>query len=393
MEKDKKIQEYCIGCGLCHAVYGCKLCEDADGFLAPVLDEKDQLAEKWKDFCPMEYYHTSDHFLVWGNYLSTYKGYAADSKIRYKASSGGLLTALALYLLESGSVDGIIQTKAKRDNPFETETVVSCCREDVLKCMGSRYAGSAPLMDILSFVKKGKKYAFIGKPCDVLALYQYMERDETLRLQIVITMSFFCAGIPSLKINKKLVNAMGCDPQKLAELQYRGQGWPGFVTAIDQEGRKYKMDYQTAWGRYLGRDVRNICKLCMDGIGEKADIVCADLWHLDKEKKPDFSEHEGRNIVFCRTELAKRILERAKIEGMICIEPFTSEMNHFKYYQPYQFTRRTTMKYKILAMKICGRFVPAYNKELLNKASSYSSPKENWRIFKGTIKRILQGKI
>ena len=394
MKENRIIQEQCTGCGLCYTVYGCEFDRNNEGFFAPKIDKRNPLVGgKWKKLCPMVYYHFVDTFSLWGNYLNTYKGYSTDPVIRYRASSGGVLTELAIYLLESKTVDGIIQTKAKRDNPLETETIVSHCREDVLECMGSRYIGSAPLMNILSLIKNGKKYAFVGKPCDVLALKNYMDINESMRTKIVITISFFCAGMPSLIANQKLVETMGCELQMLAGLQYRGCGWPGFTTAIDQEGLEYKMDYQTAWGQYLGRDVKNICRLCLDGIGERADIVCAGLWYLDKQNKPDFTEHDGRNIIFCRTELSEKIIKEVQNEGNICIQRFTEEMDNFKFYQPYQFTRRTTMKYRVLAMKLLGHSVPEYNKKLLSNASRYSTVRENWRIFKGTIKRILQRKI
>ena len=47
----------------------------------------------------------------------------------------------------------------------------------------------------------------------------------------------------------------------------------------------------------------------MDGTGELADIVCADFWQLDNNNHPDFSEHEGRNIIIARNELGKQLLD------------------------------------------------------------------------------------
>lgn len=82
---------------------------------------------------------------IWGRKKSVYLGWAKDPVIREKASSGGIITAVCCYLLESGLVDAVIHTKASGKIPYATETVVSVTVEDVLACMGSRYSVSAPL--------------------------------------------------------------------------------------------------------------------------------------------------------------------------------------------------------------------------------------------------------
>src|SRR3712207_7050821 len=40
---------------------------------------------------------------------------------------------------------------------------------------------------------------------------------------------------------------------------------------------------------------RSRCKICPDGTGEFADIVCADAWY-GKDGYPDFAEREGRSL-------------------------------------------------------------------------------------------------
>lgn len=50
------------------------------------------------------------------------------------------------------------------------------------------------------------------------------------------------------------------------------------------------MSYNESWGNILGKYLQKRCKICPDGIGEFADIVCADAWHGDKSGYPNFEE-------------------------------------------------------------------------------------------------------
>lgn len=292
-------------------------------------------------------------------------------------------------------VDGVIHTGADSDYPLSTKTYVSRTANDVMQHMGSRYAVSSPLIDIMDILNRDvhKKYLFIGKPCDVMALRRGMAVNEQLKRQIVFTMSFFCAGIPSDEINSKLLSAMGCPKEELSSFTYRGNGWPGYTTATDKSGHEYKMTYQKAWMEYLGRNVKKICRYCMDGIGEAADVACADLWYLDKNRKPDFSEHEGRNLVLARNEMADRHIKKAMEKGYIKVGDYSDSTQDLLLQQPHQFSRRVTMKYRILPLRMFGKFAPRYSSKLLKDANTFSSRKVNWNTFKGSMKRILQGKV
>lgn len=332
---------------------------------------------------------------MWGKYVGIYEGYSNNPAVRYAASSGGILTSLAVYFLEEHIVDGVIHTGADDDYPLSTKTYVSRTADDVMKHMGSRYSIFSPLMNIMDILSENldKKYLFIGKPCDVMALKRGMAVNEQLKKQIVFTMSFFCAGIPSDEINSKLLNEMGCPKEELHSFTYRGNGWPGYTTATDKSGHEYKMTYQEAWMEYLGRNVKKICRYCMDGIGEAADVACADLWYLDKNNKPDFSEHEGRNLILARNNTADSYIQKAAEKGYITVGDYSASIQNLPQQQPHQFSRRVTMRYRILPLRLFGKFAPKYSSKLLKSANAYSSKGVNWSTFKGSVKRILQGKV
>ena len=61
--------------------------------------------------------------------------------------------------------------------------------------------------------------------------------------------------------------------------------------------------------------------------------------------------------------------------------------------QPNHYVRKATMFYSILAMKVMFKKVPKYELRILMKYSKQISLKTNLKIFYGTLKRIIKGKI
>ncbi len=393
MNKQKYISEYCTGCGLCESMKKAEMYEDEKGF-PRVRRESISDVRELEKLCPVFYYRDTEDCDIWGNVDAAYVGWAKDEKIRFRAASGGALTEICSYLLESNSVGGIIQTTFRDNDPTKTKTVVSYTAEEVRSRCGSRYSISSPLKEILSIVEEGKRYAFVGKPCDVMTLRLYMNIHPELKNSIRLLLSFFCAGEPSAAAQDRLLEKLKVSKKNLKGLTYRGNGWPGYTTAETSDGRESKLEYKVAWGQYLGRDIRKICRFCLDGTGELADIVCADFWQLDSEGKPDFSEHEGRNIIISRSKDATEVVEQAIKQGYLTTEcTFTDKMDSFRKYQPAQFTRKTMMKTVISAMRLCLKPAPDYNRKLLDKHAGKTDSRKRKDYFIGTLKRIIKGRI
>lgn len=390
MNSVKICSEYCIGCGLCQSQLHTNMVENEKGYIYPKLSQQNE--EFLQRVCPVLNTYKGREYddLIWGRIEKAMGAYSSDASIRKKSSSGGVLTALAIYLLDSGKVDGVIQVCVDKDKPSQTMCRVSMSKEDVLECCGSRYAISSPWRELSKQLENGKTYAAIGKPCDISALKRLRDMDTNFA-GIKYLLSFFCAGLPSKHANSKLLKEMGCKEEECVSLCYRGNGWPGMATSVDKDGNSYTMEYSKAWGQILGRDVHPFCRLCLDGIGEAADVACGDGWYI-KNEQPDFSEHEGRNVVFARNEVGAQLLEEASGAGYIQMSPW-EELKDLRIIQKYQYTRKTTMKAKLWGYRLCGRVVPVYDKGLLSVYAKKASSKEKMKMFLGTVKRVVQGKI
>lgn len=394
----KVYEEFCCGCGLCHSACNAELIKDEKGFYHPDTKRctKEQ-ADFWANICPAGGRYIKEGKVstdnVWGKYENVYLGHAIDEEIRYKASSGGVLTGVAVYLLENRLVDGIIHTKFSDDNPTQTMTCISCSKEEMIDRCGSRYAISSPLQNLFEILEKDdKRYAFIGKPCDVVALNGLLQDNKKYRERILYTLSFFCMGIPSEYAQKELLRKLDCTMNSCVELRYRGYGWPGLTTAVDNMGNQHHMLYQDCWGKTLGRDVNLMCKFCMDGIGENADISCGDAWYLTSDHQPSFVEHDGRNVVFGRTEKGNRVLQEAATQGILALEPYVN-IGELKDIQKSQYMRRITMQSRIYARRICGKFTPYYDKRVLHKLAKYADKRVLLKEFYGSVKRVIHGNL
>ena len=389
------LKEYCTGCGLCKSFCNVGFINDSKGYNVPLLENDEQI-DFCKRVCPAAGRPSRKMKAeqIWGRSESVCLGWSNNPKIRKKASSGGILTSLCCYLLDEKIVDGIIQTSFDCVVPYRTKTVVSYSSEDVLKCMGSRYSISSPLIDIKNLIQKSKIYAFIGKPCDVAALKMLLLDNKKLSDCIKFLFSFFCAGEPSEISQQRLLLQLGCKTEKdCLSLQYRGNGWPGYTIVEKIDGTQKNMTYAESWGKILGRDVRKCCRICVDGIGEFADVSCGDAWYLTNEGKPDFSENEGRNVVFARTPLGVDLLNQACDKGYIVLSPYVDYHESLKIIQKYQYERRTTMGAMLFAMRLCGKKVPDYDKKVLITFGKGASLQKKVERMLGTFKRIKQGKL
>ncbi len=381
----------CSGCGLCSEQEK-DMQIDALGFLRPVKPIEDDISLNCCPGIKVEQTQDSDYDSIWGAILASYTGYSLNSDVRKMGSSGGVLTALLTSLLETNVVDAIIQVGASDINPLRNQVVITQDSCELIKNAGSRYAPSSPLSVVRSLMGNGKKYAIVAKPCDIAALRALTERDTSVKEQFPVLLSFMCAGIPSEKATYDILNKFKVDMKEVKSFRYRGDGWPGLTTAVDLQGKAYSMPYNESWGSILNRKLQVRCKICVDGTGELADIVCADAWHESKDGYPSFEEKQGRSLILVRTAQGKNVLEKAVSEGFVGLEGEYPVSNLPKI-QPYQMNRKKTLLARIFALKLFGVTTPKYKGFYLFRLMFKTNPAVSLKIFLGTFVRKMKGRL
>ncbi|KAJ8138414.1 hypothetical protein OY671_008373, partial [Metschnikowia pulcherrima] len=257
---------------------------------------------------------------LWGPIISVQTGHACDDEVRYRGSSGGVSTALAIGSVEAGEVDFVLGTSADPGDPIGNTTAPRHNRADLSAAAGSRYAPSSPLEVVYRHLDAGRRFAFIGKPCDVAGLNRLARHDPRIDALVPYRFAFFCAGVPSRSGASAVLEKSGVAHDDCLRFQYRGNGWPGLAKAERRDGSSEAMDYNSSWGQISNRHLQFRCKLCPDGTGEFADIACADAWY-GKDGYPDFTERDGRSSIVVRTEAGRRSSESAIARGWIAADP------------------------------------------------------------------------
>jgi len=362
--QDVLANRLCTGCGACAAIAPreIEMKETIDENRRPRL--KTALSGKMErrvlDACPsaMGQKQSSPKSIAesaWGPVLEVWEGYAVDHAIRHKGSSGGAVTALALYTIEQEKFHGALHVKARKDNPALNEAAISKNRDELMQGAGSRYA-PASIGDKLSLVAEApNQCAIIGKPCDIAGALKTADFIPALKEKIGLTISIFCAGTPSHEGTKALLDRLSPkDPATLTKLDYRGEGWPGDMRAKwSLEGRTEtkSISYSEGWGKILQQHRQWRCHTCADHTGEYADISVGDPWHI-----PSGGNKPGKSLIVIRSERGRQLLQKIKDSGYLFLEKKDPEVL-FKA-QPNLFATKGAVWGRSLALKASGLRAP-----------------------------------
>ena len=119
-------QGLCSGCGICQSIAGSskiKVVKSMNGFERPVIigDLDDATVDKIFQICPgtrieglpkNQLSPNTKKDNVWGPWHRIVRAWAGNPKIRFEGSTGGVLTALAKFLLSEKRVEFILLVKA-----------------------------------------------------------------------------------------------------------------------------------------------------------------------------------------------------------------------------------------------------------------------------------------
>ena len=355
--------ENCSGCGACVLLDASLQMEIGDSsYCRPVRRGRpapvDDAAKTFDQVCPGRRVRSprppgaSIHPIL-GPVIGAYEAWAADTTVRHRGSSGGALTALTGWLVETGEIPAFAAVRADAERPRRTIPLTIASKEDALASAGSRYAPVSVLAGEGALTRGG----IVGKPCEISAARALTCSEDVHERPLLL--SFFCAGTPSQHATDQLVEDLGVPPNaELAELWYRGRGWPGRFTAVPVNGPSVSTTYDESWGEHLGRATQWRCKICPDGVGESSDISAADFWQTDSDGYPLFVEGDGSSAILARTPRGDDVLRRAFAEGVLIGRPL--DLDQLAAVQPLQVSRRRTLLGRLTGAVAAGRKVPRF---------------------------------
>ena len=387
----------CMGCGICRSVLGPEVLthsDEEDGLERPREVRPMTAAEiqTLNAICPginvsfPETESDATHDAMWGNIIRVTQGFASDSDVRFRAATGGALTALALHILETGKADYIVHLAADPERPLLSKTQRSYTTEDVIRGSGSRYAATAPLVDIQSALDDGKPFVFIGKPCDITALGNLARIDPRVDELCRYKLTLVCGGFSELSKFQELLAEWDMREGDVSRFSYRGYGCPGPTFAETRDGRRGETTYRRLWADE--KSWRNFyrCKICPDAIGLSADIAALDIW----DGGTPVGEDEGWNGFIVRTQAGRELLNDAVAAGAVTLdgELTIADLDNF---QPHQTKKRHAVRARYAAMAEAGLPYPATEDPGLDDVSHPAGSDSFEREKSGTKERLSRG--
>ncbi len=377
----------CAGCGACTLIdAGLTMQQSADGFLRPVRTPgtaaPDGAARAFSRACPglvvrAQRPATARRHALLGPVVGAWSAFAVDPQFRHRGSSGGVLSALAAFVASEGG--RVIGAASDEREVRRTIPVHITSREEALAAAGSRYAPVA----VCAAGGLDTADAVVTKPCEATAL-RALAHDAGAEPPLLL--SFFCAGTPSQHATHALLDTLGVTPDDdLADLWYRGRGWPGRFTARLADDREVSASYEESWGRALGPAVQWRCKICPDGVGESADVSAGDFWQADSRGYPVFTEADGVSALIARTVRGRELVERAVAAGVLVVTPV--DPDETAAVQPLQTSRRGTLLGRVMGARLARRSVPAMRGFGL-WALALARPRDAIRTARGTYRRV-----
>lgn len=291
--------EDCNSCGLCLA--GCP----GESVEFQKLEQK--------------FYGTHPSHPMLGIVDSAFLACSNDTAIRHAGASGGIATALTLFLLERKRIDGAVLFAPKPAEPWRGEGRIVDNAEEILASAQSRYHLS-PMNTVLDELRnKPGSHAFVGLPCHVHGLRKLQASGWSAKGEIAPIIGIYCGNNLYFDGTRAILRKLGVKSlDEVTTLSYREGSWPGKFSVTLKSGdtkELSKLDFNQAIPFYINHR----CLTCIDLTNELADIAIGDGWAKESEKE------KGWSIVLTRSEYGSGLIREAADAGVIHIEEVSIE--------------------------------------------------------------------
>lgn len=270
--------------------------------------------------------HDYDPDNLQGYVENMFVAHSTDEKIRATATSGGLVTALLVYLLKNKAIDGAVVAGFDSDDPCKMRGILATTPEEVINAAQSKYCITSS-MDALQAVRRRKgRFAVVGLPCQVQGLRKLMTVDPSLANKIFCIFGLYCHCNMEPYVHFDVLKNCGINPDDIKRFNFRGGGWPGGFHVVNKDGQGIPLHstlYTTILNVLFKIYGAPRCYLCVDALSEYADLSFGDFWAHDYTG--DLSKLERCTLVSQRTEKGKEILQTAKDDGAIAMYPLPAD--------------------------------------------------------------------
>lgn len=225
----------------------------------------------------------------------------ADEEIRSNSTSGGAAFAIIKSFIQSG---GYVASCLFKEGDFSFD--ITNNEKVAKKFVGSKYVKSNPNNIYKKVQEKLKtdKVLFVGLPCQVAAMKNYIKNHDYL-----YTIDLICHGTPSMKLLKKYFSECDYEIDKLNDVTFRTK--MDYGLCID--GKKISPprvidEYLCAFLTAI--DYTENCYSCQFASTERvSDITLGDSWGTEYKEQ----EKNGVSLILIQSHKGQEMLSGSGI--------------------------------------------------------------------------------
>lgn len=291
--------DHCTGCRACEVKCpknAIRLADTLDKVFAEINEEQCIHCGLCEQVCPNHMQAEKKEPIEWC------QGWANKEEIRKTSSSGGIAAAVTQKFIENG---GYVCSCYFEKGEFAFHTTNNC--KEAQRFAGSKYVKTNPFdvyRNVENLLKKDEKVLFVGLPCQVAGLKNYIPISQQDNLYCI---DLICHGTPSVELLKLFLAQHGIDITSLNDIRFRTKGRMGLdVKSIAAEGTidRYLISFQNALNYTEGcYNCKYACK------ARVSDITLGDNWGTELINELS----TGLSLVLCMTEKGHELLGNADV--------------------------------------------------------------------------------
>ncbi|MCU1355562.1 MAG: putative oxidoreductase [Acidimicrobiales bacterium] len=229
---------------------------------------------------------------------------AADDHVHELGQDGGLVSAILIWLLDEGYIDGALVSYLEGDgSTWRAKPGVATTKDEILAAAGSRYTYSANWLALDEATDRGlKDLALVGMGCQTSAApVMWARKIGKIGKPIKFNIGLLCSKTFDDRIFDELFDAKyGIKRESIKKMNIKGvfQIW-----THDGEYHEVPLKECHAW-------TREGCNHCPDFAAEHADISTGGIGKFN-----DYT------LTVVRTELGREVMTRMIKAGLVEVKP------------------------------------------------------------------------
>jgi coenzyme F420 hydrogenase subunit beta len=301
------------------------------------------------------FYPESTPFHVYtGLYHSISIGFAESEVIRKQGASGGILSAVLIWLLENHMIDGAVVTGMSESEPWLAKSFIATSAGQILMAAQSKYIITS-VNEILPEIGNFKgRLAYVGLPGQVQSIRKLQEMKHPWVQNIDYIFGPFYGNTLHFSSVISFLRSYGIkDYSRISKLYFRYGEWPGNMRVEFNDGNfvqlpKFHANYLIPF------HILKNSLLCTDLSNEYTDISGGDAWAPVYEDRG-----KGFSMVIARSKKGQQILDKMKLQGILHIDQIDVNEAITMHSHGYDLKKRGTF-IRIKFRKLLGLPVPDY---------------------------------